>query len=159
MKKHIYFAEFVEDRWPSPDRLQDYFLTTEGQSRLFDGGNDSWGLNAYGVDGTEHLLPGKGRIDIYLTIVGHRDLGVLLQYRRWGGRKDTYYSRGDLNHLLDHVETVHGDLMPAGLFVPFPTAWSAVKEFIEHDGALPASIAWIADKEIPREAFPSPLDR
>jgi hypothetical protein len=26
------------------------------------------------------------------------------------------------------------------------------------DGALPASIAWVNDKDIPDQAFPSPLD-
>jgi hypothetical protein len=160
MKKHIYFAEFVEDDWPPPHRLEPYFFTAEGQERFFDGRNDSWGLSAYGADGSERLPLGEGRIDIHLTIVGHRDLGVLLHYRkRGGGWKDSYCSRGDLRLLTRHVETVHGDLVPVGLFVPFATAWLAIKDFIEHDGALPTSIAWIDDKEIPKEAFPSPLER
>jgi hypothetical protein len=46
--------------------------------------------------------------------------------------------------------------MPIGLFIPFDRAWLAVKEFIETDGALPKSIDWIADADIPDEVFPDP---
>jgi hypothetical protein len=47
--------------------------------------------------------------------------------------------------------------MPIGLFIPFEEAWKAVKEFMERDGALPRSIAWISSKDIPEEAFPDPV--
>jgi hypothetical protein len=67
-----------------------------------------------------------------LTIVGNPRHGVLLQYVKAGaGRRDVYYSKGDLKRLREWVETKHGDLMPIGLFIPFEQAWSAVKEFIE----------------------------
>jgi hypothetical protein len=42
------------------------------------------------------------------------------------------------------------------LFIPFETAWKAIKEFMERDAALPASIAWIAAADIPAGAFPPP---
>jgi hypothetical protein len=101
-----------------------------------------------------------GRIDIHLTIVGHPDLGVLLNYRKWGGGlKDTYYSKGDQRRLLEWIRTMHGDLMPIGLFIPWDTAWKAIKEFIEIDGALPKSIEWIADRDLPPEVFPDPRAR
>jgi len=46
--------------------------------------------------------------------------------------------------------------MPVGLYVPFEAAWHAVKEFIETDGALPKSIAWISDDDLPNDTFPDP---
>ena len=33
---------------------------------------------------------------------------------------------------------------------------AAVKEFMERDGALPESIAWVADADVPEDAFPDP---
>jgi hypothetical protein len=157
VKKSVYFDVFDRPGWPSPDELQHYFLAPPGQRWTFgDGENDSWGLTAEGVDGTEHLELNE-RIDIHLTMVGNPDHGVLLQYRKWGsGCKDTYYSKGDFTRLEDLVWTGQGDLMPIGLFIPFDRAWLAVKEFIETDGALPKSIDWIADADIPDEVFPDP---
>jgi hypothetical protein len=51
---------------------------------------------------------------------------------------------------------LHGDPLSVGLFVPFPVAWKAVKEFIETDGELPTSIEWIASSDLPPETFPDP---
>jgi hypothetical protein len=51
---------------------------------------------------------------------------------------------------------VHGDIMPIGLFIPFENAWTAVKEFMERDGAFPESIAWVAANDLPDDAFPDP---
>jgi hypothetical protein len=42
------------------------------------------------------------------------------------------------------------------LFIPFRTAWPAVREFIETDGELPTSIEWIASSDLPPETFPDP---
>jgi hypothetical protein len=159
VKKSIYFDVFDRSGWPSPDELQHYFLAPPDQRWTFhDGESPSWGLDAEGVDGTEYLPANKGRIDIHLTLVGHPDQGVLLQYRKLGGgHKDIYYSKGDLTRLEDLVWIGReGDLMPIGLFIPFDRAWLAVKEFIETDGALSKSIDWIADADIPDEAFPDP---
>jgi Immunity protein Imm1 len=54
------------------------------------------------------------------------------------------------------VRNPHNDPLPVGLFIPFKTAWLAVKEFIETDGALPKSIEWIANKDLPPGTFPDP---
>ena len=35
-------------------------------------------------------------------------------------------------------------------------AWAAVKEFMERDGALPESIEWADDADVPEDAFPNP---
>jgi hypothetical protein len=158
VKKSVYFDVFDRPGWPSPSELEHYFLAPPGRRRAFgDGESASWGLDAEGVDGTEHLPENKGRIDIHLTMVGHPDHGVLLQYRKWGGgRKDTYYSKGELTRLDDLVWTHQGSLMPIGLFIPFDRAWLAVREFIETDGTLSKSIEWIADTDIPDEVFPDP---
>ena len=155
MRKRSYFDVFDGRGWPAPDQLKRYFLASPGQRWTSD--NDSWGLTAEGVDGTEHLPANQGRIDVHLTMLGNPDHGVLLMYRKWGGaHTDRYYSQGDLRRLREWVETKDGDLMPIGLYVPFETAWKAVKEFIESDAALPGSIVWIAGRDIPAEAFPEP---
>jgi hypothetical protein len=157
VRKKVYFDVFDGAGWPPASELERYFLASPAECWRFKYPNDCWGLSAEGADGTEHLQQGRGRIDIHLTMVGNVDHGVLLQYRKWGGgRKDTYYSTGDLRRLRDFVRTKDGDLMPIGLFIPFAIAWKAVKEFIERDGALPASIAWIADRDVPEYAFPDP---
>lgn len=156
MRKRIYFDMFDGRGWPTPEELQDYFLTSEGRRQSFGNYNDSWGLTAEGVDGTEHMENLAGRVDIHLALVGNPDQGVLLQYRKWGGSlKETYYSRGDLSRLSERVITAHGDSMPAGLYVSFTKAWAATKEFIERDGALPLSIEWIASADLPKNTFPA----
>jgi Immunity protein Imm1 len=63
---------------------------------------------------------------------------------------------GDLGRLREWVKTKHGDLMPVGLYIPFERAWAAVKEFMERDGALPESIEWADDADVPEDAFPNP---
>jgi hypothetical protein len=83
--------------------------------------------------------------------------GVLLHYRKGGGDyKDSFYSKGDLTRLREWVKTRHDDLFPVGLYIPFETAWKAVKEFIETDGQLPRNIEWVAGNDLPADAFPDP---
>jgi hypothetical protein len=157
MRKRVYFDAFDGSGWPPPSQLQHYFLSSAGRRQAFDTDNDSWGLSVEGADGTEHLPATGGRIDIDLTILGNPDYGVLLHYRKWGGAsKETYYAKGDLKRLREWVKTIHGDIMPIGLYIPFEKAWTAVKEFMERDGALPDGIAWVADEDVPEEAFPDP---
>src|SRR5712691_7702059 len=157
MRKRSYFDEFVGPGWPTPSELEPYFLGSPGRRSSFESGNDCWGLSAEGADRTEHLPEGKGRINIRLTMIGNREHGVLLHYRKSGGDlDDNYYSKGDLRRLLEWVKTRDGDLMPVGLFIPAERAWTAVKEFIQKDGALPNNIEWIADEDVPGEAFPDP---
>jgi hypothetical protein len=156
MKKRAYFDTHWGAGWPDPGWLQRYFLGP-GALWTFDSGNDSWGLDAEGVEGSESLPLNHGRIDIHLTMVGNENHGVLLMYRKWGGGyKDTFYSNGDLSRLSEWVETLHGDRMPVGLYIPFPAAWKAVREFIKTDGALPTSTEWIAGRDLPADTFPGP---
>jgi len=54
------------------------------------------------------------------------------------------------------VRSLHGTPLSVGLFVPFPVAWKAVKEFIETDGELPTSIEWVANSDLSPETFPDP---
>jgi hypothetical protein len=156
MRKSTYFDVFDGPGWPSPNQLQHYFLSPAGRRRAFETDTDSWALSAEGVDGTEHL-PDQARTDIHLTLWGNPNHGVLLHYRKWGAAsKETYWSKGDLGRLREWVKTKHGDIMPVGLYIPFERAWTAVKEFMQRDGALPESIAWVAANDLPDDAFPDP---
>jgi hypothetical protein len=88
---------------------------------------------------------------------GNPEHGVLLIYDRYGsGVHDTYTSKGDLTRLRELVRSLHDTPLPVGLFIPFRTAWKAVKEFIETDGELPKSIDWIANETLPPNTFPDP---
>jgi hypothetical protein len=137
--------------------LEPYFLAPPGQRWFFETGNDSGSLRAEGVDGTQHLDPKKGRIDIALQMWGNPDLGVLLIYSKWGGgHKQMYSSKGDLGRLRQWIPSTHDTPLPVGLFIPFGEAWKAVKEFIETDGKLPKSIEWIANRDLPPNTFPDP---
>jgi hypothetical protein len=156
MKKTAYFGSDLSDRWPTPAELEHYFLAPPGE-RFFDIDNDTAGLHVKGLNGTEHLEVGKGRIDVSLSLCGHPDHGVLLFYTKWDGRQGgAYASKGDLSRLGDWVETYHEDLRPIGLFVSCAWAWKAVKEFIETDGDLPKCIEWIPADDLPAYAFPEP---
>jgi hypothetical protein len=157
MRKRTYFDYLPREGWPSPNEMEHYFLSASGRRHAFDTDNNCWGLSAEGVDGTEHLPAGTERIDIRLTIVGNLRYGAFLHYARHGGtQSDDYFSKTDLKRLREWVETKHGDLRPVGLFIPFERAWTAVKEFIETDGALPQSIGWVSSRDIPPGTFPDP---
>jgi hypothetical protein len=157
MKKITYFSPHDRDGWPHPKELEHYFLAPPSQRWFFERRNDNAALLGEGAYGTERLDLGKGRIDVGLVMWGNRDLGVLLHYLKvGGGHEQRCYSKGDVNRLLDWVSSVHGTLLPVGLFVPYATAWNAVKEFIETDGELPKSIEWIAVDDLPPGTFPDP---
>ncbi len=158
MKKTAYFASESIDGWPRPRDIERYFLAPPGQEWFYEGNNDTAGFQADGFDGTEHLELGKGRIIVELSLWGHPEHGVLLIWSRWGGGyKETYSSKGNLERLREWVHTLQGDPLPVGLFVPFPIAWKAVKEFLENEGARPTSIEWIANKDLPPGTFPDLL--
>lgn len=72
------------------------------------------------------------------------------------GHRETYSSKGDPRRLREWVRTLHNTPLPVGLFIPFKAAWVAVKEFIETEGALPKSIEWVANKDLPPGTFPDP---
>jgi hypothetical protein len=159
MKKNTYFDSFPQTGWPSIRELQPFFLAPRGKEWSFEGGNDSWGLDAQGLDGTEHLPRAEG-VHVHLYMIGNPDHGVHLVYDKWDGRTKSRYrfnSEGDLGRLYEYVESLHETRYPIGLFVSFAAAWNAVKEFVETDGELPKSIKWIADKDLPPDVFPDPL--
>jgi len=58
-----------------------------------------------------------------------------------------------LSRLYEWVFSRHGSKFPIGLFVPFPAAYLAVRDFIQTEGELPTSIEWIAVKDITEDAF------
>jgi hypothetical protein len=158
MIKSTYFDVLDTAGWPTPDLLEPYFIAPKGKEWSYRGGNDSWGLDVQGLYGTEGL-PRMDRVNVHMYMTGHPDHGVLLAYAKWDGRikkKFDFGSKGDTRRLLEHVRSSHGDLLPVGLFVSFPTAWKAVKEFIETDGELPKSIEWINSHDLPRDVFPEP---
>jgi hypothetical protein len=158
MKKTTNFPGCDWHSWPSPDDLERFARAPKGQEWPYRGGNDNWGLAAAGLCSTDHL-PASEQVTVNLSMTGNPDLGVTLLYRKWDGRirrKQTYNSKGDLRRLGEFVRSLHGDPLSVGLFVPFPVAWKAVKEFIETDGELPTSIEWIADSDLPPETFPDP---
>jgi hypothetical protein len=156
MKKRAYFDSYRGPGWPELQWLKPYFLSRE--PRWFaETGNDSAGFDAYGVEGTEHVAANNGRIDVRLDLWGNPELGVLLIWSKWGGGyKDTFTSKGDMTRLRELVRSTHDTPLPVGLFIPFEPAWKAVKEFIETEGALPKSIEWVANRDLPVNTFPDP---
>lgn len=158
MIKETYFDVFDGPGWPQARELERYFIASRGHEWSYKGGNDSWGLDVDGLEDTEHLSE-QQRVNVHLYMTGHPEHGVYLYYRKWDGRIQRpfgYHSKGDLARLRDYVRTMHEVPLPIGLFIPFAAAWPAVKEFIETDGALPTSIAWIASADLPADAFPEP---
>lgn len=155
-RKRTYFYDVHDDGWPRLKWLEPFFLTARGRAQAFSE-RESWGLKIHGIEGTENLEPYKGRIDIGLHIQGDLTHGILLWYNKSGGGKwEAMYSKGDPTKMNQWIETIEGDPLPVGLFISFETAWTAVKEFLEREGALPTSIEWIADKDLPENAFLGP---
>ena len=157
MHKRAYFDLYWGPGWPQLDWLAPYFLASPDKRWFFAEGNDSAALYGEGIDGTEHLPQGRGRIDVELEMWGHPQHGVLLIYsKRGSGRRDTFTSKGDLSRLRELVSSLHDTPLPVGLFIPYEQAWKAVKEFIETDGKRPASIEWVANRDLPPNTFPDP---
>lgn len=158
MKRTIYFDHFRWSDWPSPDELAPFFLAPPGKEWSYRGGNDSWGLDIEGLYGTMGL-PEAQQVGVSLTMIGNPRLGVFLDYRKWDGRirkQYSYNSKGDLGRLGEFVESLHETRLSIGLFVPFASAWKAVKQFMETDGELPDSIEWVAASDLPKGTFPDP---
>jgi Immunity protein Imm1 len=159
MEKESYFHIFRGRGWPTPSQLERYFLTPLALQWVRETRSDCWSLNAEGLEGTGQL-PRNKRVDLILTMTAHPDHGVLLNYRKFGGGyNDSFFSKRDLSRLREWIETAHGDLNPVGLYIPFESAWKAVKEFMETDGQIPKSIEWVAGDDLPADAFPDPYLR
>ena len=158
MRKFTYFDQIDGEGWPNPEDIRHYFFAAPGQEWFHTWGNDTAGLSAEGLYSTEHEdhLAGR-RVDLDLDLYGIRDLGVLLIYHKYGGGyQEAFTSKGDMSRLKEWVRNLHNDPLPVGLFIPFPKAYDAVKEFIETDGQLPKCIEWVANKDLPPGTFPDP---
>jgi hypothetical protein len=158
VRKKIYFGRFDSNGWPAPSEFEPFFLAPKGQEWSFQGRNDSWGLDVRGLYGTGDRAE-MDQVKAHLYMTGNRDLGVHLVYSKWDGRIRRQYSyspKGDLSRLGEFVESLHETQLSVGLFIPFPEAWKAVKEFMETDGELPTSIEWIATRDFPPGTFPIP---
>jgi hypothetical protein len=157
VKKTSYFDDFSNKGWPSVEQLRPYFLAPAGKEWFYTGGNDAAALWGEGLNGTAHLEPGKGRVDVSFELWGHPKHGVLIIYSKRGGDyNEMFTTKGNLNRLGELVRNLHDTPLPVGLFIPFRTAWPAVKEFIETDGELPKSIEWISNYDLPPNTFPDP---
>jgi hypothetical protein len=157
MRKWTHFDRIDREGWPDPDELKPYFFAPAGAKWFHTGGNDTASLSADGLYGTEHLNLKTGRVDLVLYLWGMPDLGVLLIYHKYGREHgEAFTSKGDLTRLREWVRSLHNDPLPVGLFIPFESAWLAVKEFIETDGKLPTCIEWVANKDLPPGTFPDP---
>lgn len=161
MKKRCYFEHFDGPGWPTPEQLAPYFFGGRLPPWTFESRNDSWGLEVFGLYGTESL-PEEERVNVHLYISGRPDAGITLDYRKWDGRikkVDYFYSEGDLSKRELFINTAHGDLLCWALFVPFDAGWRAVKEFIETDGELPKAISWISSRDLPQDMIVDMGDR
>lgn len=157
MIKDIYFDNFFGPGWPPIASLEPYFLAQKGKEWFHNSGNDSGSVSVKGIEGTEHLRQGKGRKDIRLSMWGNPDRGVLLFYKVTGVVPPYgFCSMGDMSRIKEWVRSLHDDPLPVGLFIPFPKAWLAVKEFMETEGQLPTSIEWVKCEDLPPNTFPDP---
>ena len=150
MQRWTTFDRHYHEGWPNPRELKPYFLAPPGQEWFNHGGNDTAGPVSHRSLRNRERNPSKTRTDLYFEMYGIPGLGVLLIYHKYGGGfSEAYMSKGDMSRLKGWVRNLHNDALPVGLFIPFKSAWIAVKEFIETDGALPKSIEWVANKELP----------
>jgi len=159
MKKFSDFNSQFREGWPTVEELEPFFLAPPGKAWFDTGGNDGAEFSYEGIEGTEHLEFGDGRIDIRLEMWGNPALGVLLLYSKVGKPNGYMFtSKGDFSKKGQYTRTLHNDIRPAWLFISFEEAWNAVKEFIETDGALPESIQWVSNKDLEPDTFPVPHD-
>ena len=156
MKKRTHFGELGGPGWPEPRMLERYFLDPSGDAWPHEHGNDSWGLSAEGLYGTDGFPDKDDGVSVYLSMTGYPELGVSFGYARWDGRtrkKIDYQSIGDPQKEREVVYTMQGDPMSVGSFVSYADAYQVVKEFIETGGELPTCIKWGPGSDIPQEAF------
>lgn len=157
MSKFCDFGEFRGFSWPEPKQLERYFFAPSGKEWFQNPHNDGAILKEQGAYGTGHLPLGEGRVNISLQVWGKPELGVLLVYSKLGGGyAEMFSSKGDMTRIREWVRSTHGDPLPVGLYIPFASAFAAVKEFIETDGELPKCIEWIRNRDLPPNTFPDP---
>ncbi|MGP9811875.1 hypothetical protein ACTZWT_10220 [Rhodopseudomonas sp. NSM] len=158
MRKRTSSDRFPWDGWPSLTELEPLFLAPDDQRWPYWKGYDEWALYIEGLDGTDGL-PDVDQGKVYLTMTGTPDFGVMLSYEKWDGRtmqSQDCFSKGDMSRIREWLRTLHDDLRPIGLFIPYAQAWPAVKEFMERDGELPTSIEWVDAEALPPNTFRFP---
>ena len=166
LTNEIYFGDLGGPYWPEPVLLRPYFEDQGQHWRTYGGGNDNFGIKIGGLYGTGDLVPygfkgvttkEKTQVQAGLSLLGYPNLGVLLYYKRYGGGFSEHcFSYSDLSKCNQWVETLHGDLRPIGLFIPFKEAFPAVQEFMLRDGERPDCIAWVPASDLPKDTFPDP---
>lgn len=76
-----------------------------------------------------------------------------------GSQGRDWFSKDDMSRIRQWVRSLHNDPLPLDLFIPFDKAWLPVKEFMDTEGRLPTSIAWIDSDDVPDNTFPDPTVR
>ena len=67
-----------------------------------------------------------------------------------------YSSKGDLTRLHKWVHSTHDTPLPVGLFVPYETAWKAVKEFHRDRWRAAQEHRMDRNRDLPPNTFPDP---
>jgi len=159
IKKEAAFDDHWGNGWPEISVVERGLSDPEELARLFARGRDGGCFSIEWIYDKTHSAPQSELVGATLYMHMNPDHGIKLQYSKWDGRvgeKKTYHSKGDLARLKQFVRSFHRTPLSIGLFVPFEMGRKAVKEFLETDGALPRSIDWISDDELPSEVFPLP---
>jgi hypothetical protein len=145
--------------WPEIGWLEPFFHDSAGQVAPLQLDRREGSFYLEGVDGTGGLSRHSGRVDISLMLWANPERGVMLEHRKFGGGIDiAWFSKGDLRFRLNWVWSKYGTPLSTGFFIPAERAWLAVKQFIQMDGALPDSIEWVDERELPADTFPPPED-
>lgn len=159
VRRRINFQDMVSDGWPSPKALEPFFLAPATYPWVQESrGSDEYALEADGLYGTVDRAE-RDRVVAHLTMIATLDFGVFLHYSKWDGRTEQSqdcFSKGDMRRLREWIRTRQRDLRPIGLFIPYAQAWKPVKEFMERDGELPTSIAWVDAEDLPPNTFRFP---
>lgn len=159
IKKEAAFDDYWGNGWPDISVVEQGLSDPEKLARLFAKGRDGACFSIEWIYDKTNSAPQSELVGATLYMHMNPDHGIKLQYSKWDGRigeKKTYHSKGDLVRLKQFVRSFHRTPLSIGLFVPFEMGRKAVKEFLETDGALPRSIDWVSDDELPSEVFPLP---
>jgi hypothetical protein len=159
IKKEAAFDDHWGDGWPDISAVEQGLSDPEKLARLFARGRDGGCFSIEWIYNKTNSAPQSELVGATLYMHMNPDHGIKLQYSKWDGRvgeKKTYHSKGDLAQLKQFVRSFHRTPLSIGLFVPFEMGRKAVKEFLETEGALPRSIDWVSDDELPSGVFPLP---
>ena len=157
MRKDSAFNDHWGAGWPELSDIESCFLDPTARAQYFVKGQDGGKFSIEGLYGTEGLPAQGGLVNVTLFLSMSPQYGASLFYKKWDGRvrrQTGYSSKGDLSRLDEFIWSFHKTPLSVGLFIPFEEGWKAVKEFIETEGELPQSIAWVNNRDLPSETFP-----